>query len=122
MMDEHRRTSDIFATIVSDLKSTIENARHEASMTTQIVERIQKATEQLGIAQNKAEEYLHGLTDVLAQAHAEFAGNIELTLRKSNTQFHEELSRAVSLVSGAIQDFGDVLDSASDKGEKKCWV
>ncbi len=122
MMDEHARTSDIFATIVSELRSTIENARHEASMTTQIVERIQKATEQLGIAQNKAEEYLHGLTDVLAQAHAEFAGNIELTLRKSNTQFHEELSRAVSLVSGAIQDFGDVLDSASDKGDKQCWV
>jgi len=122
MMDEHARTSDIFARIVSELRSTIENARHEASMTTQIVARIQKATEQLGIAQNKAEEYLHGLTDVLAQAHAEFAGNIELTLRKSNTQFHEELSRAVSLVSGAIQDFGDVLDSASDKGEKQCWV
>ncbi|MCK7471358.1 MAG: hypothetical protein MZU95_11735 [Desulfomicrobium escambiense] len=59
---------------------------------------------------------------MLAQAHAEFAGNIELTLRKSNTQFHEELSRAVSLVSGAIQDFGDVLDSASDKGDKQCWV
>jgi ABC-type transporter Mla subunit MlaD len=122
MMDEHARTSDIFARIVSELRSTIENARHEASMTTQIVARIQMATEQLGIAQNKAEEYLHGLTDVLAQAHAEFAGNIELTLRKSNTQFHEELSRAVSLVSGAIQDFGDVLDSASDKGEKQCWV
>jgi hypothetical protein len=122
MMEEHRRTSDIFATIVSELRSTIENARHEASMTTQIVSRIQMATEQLGIAQNKAEEYLHGLTDVLAQAHAEFAGNIELTLRKSNTQFHEELSRAVSLVSGAIQDFGDVLDSASDKGDKQCWV
>jgi len=122
MMDEHKRTSDIFATIVSELRSTIENARHEASMTTEIVAQIQKATEQLGMAQNKAEEYLHGLTDVLAQAHAEFAGNIELTLRKSNTQFHEELSKAVSLVSGAIQDFGDVLDSAAEKGEKRCWV
>jgi len=123
MMDEHKHTSAIFADIVSELRSTIENARHEASMTSEIVARIQKATEQLGMAQNMAQEYLHGLTEVLAQAHAEFAGNIELTLRKSNTQFHEELSKAVSLVSGAIQDFGDVLDSVTVKGEEKqCWV
>lgn len=122
MLDEHKRTSETFAAIVSELRSTIETARHEASMTSEIVSKIQQATRQLGLAQNKAEEYLHGLTDVLAQAHAEFAGNIELTLRKSNTQFHEELSRAVSLVSGAIQDFGDVLDAASVKDGKQCWV
>lgn len=122
MLDTHKRTSDVFARIVTELRSTIDNARHEASMTSDIVAGIQKATEQLGLAQNKAEEYLHGLTEVLAQAHCEFAGNIELTLKKSNTQFHEELSRAVSLVSGAIQDFGDVLDSASLKDKKQCWV
>jgi len=122
MLETHKRTSDIFAGIVSDLRATIENARHEASMTSEIVSRIQKATQQLGIAQGKAEEYLHGLTEVLAQAHSEFAGNVELTLKRSNTQFHEELSRAVSLVSGAIQDFGDVLDAASMKDRKPCWV
>lgn len=120
MMDEYKNMSKIFAAIVSDLKSTIENARKEASMTTQIVSQIQEATEQLGIAENKAGEYLHGLTEVLAQAHAEFAGNIELTLRKSNSRFHEELSRSVSLISGAIQDFGDVLDSVMEKGEIQC--
>jgi methyl-accepting chemotaxis protein len=122
MLEEHRRTSEIFAAIVAELRATIENARHEASMTTEIVERIRQATGQLGLAQNKAGEYLHALTEVLAQAHAEFAGNIEQTLRRSNTQFHEELSRAVSLVSGAIQDFGDVLDAVSTKEEKRCWV
>jgi hypothetical protein len=122
MLAEYRSIGKIFATIVSDLKSTIENARHEASMTTQIVARIQKATEQLGVAEDKAQEYLHGITEVLAQAHAEFAGNIELTLRKSNSQFHEELSKSVSLISGAIQDFGDVLDSVKDNGDKQCWV
>jgi len=122
MLDGHRQTNTVFAAMVSDLRSTIENARHEASMTSEIVGRIQQAARQLGIAQVKAEEYLHGLTDVLAQAHSEFAGNIEQTLRKSNAQFHEELSRAVSLVSGAIQDFGDVLDAVSIKERKQCWV
>jgi methyl-accepting chemotaxis protein len=122
MLEEHKHTTEIFAAIVSELRSTIENARHEASMTTEIVERIRQATEQLGLAQHKAGEYLHALTEVLAQAHAEFAGNIEQTLRRSNTQFHEELSRAVSLVSGAIQDFGDVLDAASGKEGRQCWV
>jgi hypothetical protein len=120
IMEDYRNMSRVFASTVSELKATIESARQEASMTTQIVSRIQKAAEQLGIAENRAGEYLHGVTEVLAQAHAEFAGNIEMTLRKSNSQFHEELSKSVSLISGAIQDFGDVLDSVMEKGDMRC--
>lgn len=120
IMEDYRNMSRVFTATVSELKTIIESARQEASMTTQIVSGIQKAAEQLGIAEDRAGEYLHGVTEVLAQAHAEFAGSIEMTLRKGNSQFHEELSKSVSLISGAIQDFGDVLDSAMEKGELRC--
>ncbi len=120
VMDDYRDMSRVFAAMVAELRAIVENARKEASMTAQVVTRIQKAAEQLDIAGDRAGEYLHGVTEVLAQAHAEFAGNIELTLRKSNSRFHEELSRSVSLISGAIQDFGDVLDSVMEKGEMRC--
>lgn len=120
MLEDYQNMSRTFAVTVSELKSVIENARRDASMSSGIVMRMQKAAEQLSIAEDKANDYLHGVTEVLAQAHAEFAGNIELTLRKSNSQFHEELSKSVSLISGAIQDFGDVLDSVVEKGEVRC--
>ncbi|HNY66395.1 MAG TPA: hypothetical protein PKM41_13250 [Deltaproteobacteria bacterium] len=120
IMEDYGNMSRSFAATVAELKSVIETARKEASMAAHIVSRMEKAAEHLGIAELKAGEYLHGVTEVLAGAHSEFAGNIERTLRKSNAQFHEELSRSVSLISGAIQDFGDVLDSVMEKGEVRC--
>jgi hypothetical protein len=120
IMEDYGDMTRAFTATVSELKSVIETARKEASLASHIVVRMEKAAEHLGIAEHKAGEYLHGVSEVLASAHAEFAGNIERTLRKSNSQFHEELSKSVSLISGAIQDFGDVLDSVMEKGDIRC--
>mgnify|MGYP006994439313 FL=1 len=73
---------------------------------------MQSASEKLGAAQQDAEEYLEGVTRVLALAHEEFAKNVEKTLHKGNAQFHIELSEATNLLKGAIQDLGDTLDVA----------
>jgi hypothetical protein len=120
VMEDYGTMTRAFGSTVVELRGVIETARREASLASHIVERMEQAAEQLGIAELRAGEYLHGVTEVLASAHTEFAGNIERTLRKSNSQFHEELSKSVSLISGAIQDFGDVLDSVMEKGDVRC--
>lgn len=112
VINDYRATRDTFATMVSDLKSTVENARREASLTSELVNRLQSASEKLGAAQRDAEEYLEGVTEVLALAHEEFSKNVEKTLHKGNAQFHKELSEATNLLKGAIQDLGDTLDVA----------
>lgn len=112
VINDYRATRDTFASMVSDLKSTVENARREASLTSELVNRLQSASEKLGVAQQNAEEYLEGVTEVLAQAHEEFAKNVEKTLHKGNAQFHKELAEATNLLKGAIQDLGDTLDVA----------
>ncbi len=115
VIEENNRTREVFAAMVSDLKSTIENARLEASMTSDILSRIQKATDQLSHAQVKADQYLHSVTDVLSEAHTAFADSVQRTLKQGNTQFHKELSDAVSYLKSAIQDLGDTLDSVTEK-------
>jgi len=112
VINDYRATRDTFAAMVSDLKSTVENARREASLTSEIVNRLQSASEKLGAAQQDAEEYLEGVTEVLALAHEEFSKNVEKTLHKGNAQFHKELSEATNLLKGAIQDLGETLDVA----------
>jgi len=112
VINDYRATRDTFASMVSDLKSTVENARREASLTSELVNRLQSASEKLAVAQQDAEEYLEGITRVLAQAHEEFAKNVEKTLHKGNAQFHKELAEATNLLKGAIQDLGDTLDVA----------
>jgi len=115
VMEEYKRTRDAFSAIVSDLKSTVENAKREASLSSGIVKGFQDAAVQLSGAQKEAEEYLRGVTGVLTEAHSEFAKSIERTLRKGSAQFHEQLSTAVNLLSGAIQELGDVVESIADK-------
>jgi len=110
LLDAHGEAQAAFAAMVADLKATVETARREASLTADLVDRLQAAAAQLTSAERKSEEYLDKVNDVLIQSHQSFADNVERTLRESNRQFQKELSQAVSLLSGAIQDLGDTLD------------
>lgn len=116
VMEQYRATRDTFASIVENLRGVIESASKEASMTSEIVARLTSATDKLGEAQTSAEDYLDGISTVLAEAHRSFSENVEKTLRQGNAQFHKELSEAVNRLKGAIQELGDTLDTVSVKG------
>lgn len=110
VLEDYGRTRDTFALMVSELKATIENAKRDASMTSEIVGRIEAATQQLALAQKQSEDYLKGVSEVLVKAHESFGANVERTLREGNRQFQSELSSAVGLLSGAIKNLGDIVD------------
>lgn len=112
---DYGKTRDTFSLMVSELKQTIDNAKREASMTSEIIGRIESAAAQLGTAQKESEEYLRGVSEVLVKAHDSFAENVERTLREGNRQFQGELSSAVQLLSGAIKNLGDVIDDFSPR-------
>lgn len=107
---DYGKTRDTFSLMVTELKQTIDNAKREASMTSEIIGRIEAAAAQLGTAQKESEEYLRGVSEVLVKAHDSFAENVGRTLREGNRQFQHELSTAVSSLSGAIKDLGDLFD------------
>lgn len=107
---DYGKTRDTFALMVAELKETIDNAKRDASMTSEIISRIESAAQQLSIAQKQSEEYLQGVSDVLIKAHESFQENIEKTLREGNRNFQSELSSSVQLLSGAIKNLGDVVD------------
>ena len=116
MLNDYGKTRDSFALMVSELKATIESAKRDASLSAELVDRLQAASAQLSTAQRKSEEYLKSVSEVLARAHQSFAENVERTLRESNRQFQKELSQAVGLLSGAIKDLGDTLDDLPARG------
>ncbi|MDD5250985.1 MAG: hypothetical protein PHY45_18560, partial [Rhodocyclaceae bacterium] len=111
LLATHADAHASFAALVADLKATVETAKRDASLSAELIDRLHGAAAQLSTAQRQAEDYLRGVNDVLVQAHQSFADNVERTLRESNRQFQLELSQAVSLLSGAIQDLGDTLDN-----------
>lgn len=115
VLGDYAKTRDTFATMVSELRTTIEVAKREASMTAEVLKQLEAAAAQLTRAEKQSEEYLAGVNEVLVKAHESFAQNIERTLRESNRKFQAELSTAVSSLSGAVKDLGDVLDDLPTK-------
>ena len=115
ILEDYGRTRSTFALMVSELNATIENAKRDASMTSELVGRIEAATEQLSRAQRQSEDYLKGVNEVLIEVHKSFAQKLENMLREGNRQFQGELSSAVQLLSGAIKSLGDVVDDIPSK-------
>lgn len=110
MFADYQRTSDALAAMLADLKTTVETAKKEAGLTTQLVSQLKAAADQLGHAQQLADSYLQGINKVLTESHQSFANEITNTLRQGNGQFQQELSQAVGLLRNGIQELGDTLD------------
>ena len=110
VLDEYKKSRDVFAMMVADLKSTIQNAKKEALMTSELVEKLQGAASQLAAAEKQADDYLGRVNEVLTKAHASFAENIERTLNQGNSRFHVELAKAVDLLAGAIRDLENAIE------------
>lgn len=107
---DYANTRDTFAVMIAELNSTFENAKRDASMTSEIIGRIETAAQHLAIAQKQSEQYLQGVSEVLVKAHEVFRDSIEATLREGNRKFQNELSGSVNMLSGAIKNLGDAVD------------
>lgn len=110
-LSDQKGVRDALAQMVSDLRTTIESAKREASITADLVDNLQMASRQLVEAQSATVGNLEEATQAIGDAHGEFARQVEATLREGNRVFHEELAQATGLLKGAIQNLGDVLDN-----------
>lgn len=107
---DYQVMTNTFAGLVSDLKQTIEHARKDAALTSELVAQIQRASESLSRAQGEADRYLNSVTNVLGSAHEAFAEHVNSTLRKVNSNFHEELTTAVGHLRSGVMDLSEALD------------
>ncbi|MDR3352937.1 MAG: hypothetical protein LBO00_08075 [Zoogloeaceae bacterium] len=115
ILREQSACRDALAQMLPELREIIGNARREAALTTELVTRMEAAGSALGQAGLEAGNYLDGVSQVLAEAHARFAENMERTLREGNAQFHRELATAVDYLRGAIETLGDTLETLASR-------
>lgn len=111
MFGDYSDAHESFARLVADLRTTIDRAKREASLSAELTDRLESAADTLSHAQQQADIYLDGVSKVLDHAHQAFAGSVERTLREANRQFQSELSQAVGLLSGAIVDLGSTVEA-----------
>lgn len=104
LLRDYKTQRDAVGQLVSELRATVELARKEASLTGDVLARIESSATRLGTAQKQADEYLAGVSRVLGEAHTTFATEVKRTLEKANTEFHNKLSGAVGLLSSGVQE------------------
>ncbi len=116
ILDEYKKSRDAFAMMVTDLKTTLQNARKEAAMTSDLVNQMEAAALQLGKAEKLSQDYLAGVNEVLTKTHEAFAASMERTLSHGNARFHVELSKAVDLLATGIRDLENVIELVPARG------
>jgi methyl-accepting chemotaxis protein len=112
LLADYRATRNTVAQMLEVVKSTVEAARREASLTTDILQRLDSSAEKLAVAQHAADEYLQKITDVLATSHQAFADSVSRTLNSGNREFLDAISTATKMLRETIMELDGVLTSA----------
>ena len=118
ILADYRTTRDTLKQMLDAVRGSVEAAKREASLTTDVLQRLESSTTRLAEAQKRADEYLGNVTSVLEEAHQSFADNVERTLSTANTSFHESLSRATGLLREAIEELEQTLEPLTS-GKRK---
>jgi len=109
VLKDYQAQRDSLAQVVSSVRETVELASREAAITKDVLARIESSAQRLAMAHVAADEYLAGVTNVLAKAHESFAAEVTRTLSVANTQFHDKMTLSVGLLSSSINELEATL-------------
>jgi hypothetical protein len=86
---DYRNARETLQSMSEVMRKVVEASKGDASLTGEVVERIEAAAQKLISAQGQADEYLDRLNGVLSDAHSAFSTQMLETVR----DFHEHLLR-----------------------------
>jgi hypothetical protein len=113
VVGDYRAARETFGGLVEGLRGVVDIAKREASMTSDLVTRLESAAQKLVTAQGQADAYLAQLNRVLSEAHGSFSTQMLATLQKTNTEFHQHLAKSTSLLASTIADLdGTIIEFA----------
>jgi hypothetical protein len=120
LLIEYRQTRDAVSQMLNAVQATVDMARREASLTADVLQRIDGAATRLAAAQHAADEYLDRVSGVLGESHQAFADSITRTLNTGNREFLDQMSTAVKLLRESVQELehslGGVLPRTGTRG------
>ena len=106
---DYRAARETFAGIVESLRGTVDTAKREVAMTSDLVARLESAAQKLIAAEGQADDYLAKINSVLAEAHSSFGTQMLETVKRTNTEFHAHLAKTTGLLAGTIAELDGVM-------------
>ncbi len=115
VLRDYKEQRQAMVELLDEMRSLVDIVRREGSVTDAALKRIEASADRLGEAHKAADVYLDGVSRVLGESSAAFRESVTSTLGQVNGQFHADLSGAVNLLSGAVQDLETALGSFNPK-------
>jgi len=113
MFGDYRTARDAMIAQVHSLQLLAEQVRRDASMSGEVLARIESATGRLVAAQKDADEYLSRISEVIGAAHQSFSEGMTRAVSEANREFHQALSDSVKLLREGIHELESTLDAAT---------
>lgn len=113
MLGDYQAARDAMVGQVSALQLLAEQVRRDASMSGDVIARIEAATQKLIAAQQEADQYLTKVSEVIGVAHQSFSEGMTRSVGEANREFHQALSDSVKLLREGIHELESTLDAAA---------
>jgi hypothetical protein len=114
-LNDYKEQRSAVQGLSEQVRHMLDGARREASITEDVLQRIERSAQQLKVAQDQADNYIKGINEVLGKSSAAFQSSVRDSLNIVNTDFHAKLSSAVNLLAGAIEGLGATLSDAQPR-------
>lgn len=108
-IEDYRSQREAMTAVMGEARSLMETAGAEARLSKTVLESIETSTTRFVGTQRDFDEYLEHVNEVLAKSMSAFQRQLTLALKEANNGFHDEMDKAVKLLSGSIQDLDDVV-------------
>ena len=139
VVTDYAAARDSISNVITELKRIVENAKHEASITADVLKRIDEAANKLADAQKDSSTYIDGLPDTITQAHEQFASGMKTVVQSSYSSFLDDLSKATGLLRSIVEDLRETAEihrragglmltpiiikrKSKDEAEKPFWI
>ncbi|HEX5363760.1 MAG TPA: hypothetical protein VFW59_05790 [Gallionella sp.] len=113
MLADYNAARDSMIQMVGSLQLLVEQVRRDASMSGEVLARIEAATAKLVEAQKEADSYLTKVSEVIGVAHESFSEGMVKAVGEANRDFHQALSDSVKLLREGVQELESTLDAAT---------
>ena len=115
VVGDYRDAREQFASLISTLQGTVDTAKRDAGMTSDLVRKLEAAAGKLGEAKGQADLYLGKLNEVMAEANSQFLIQMLKTLAENNGQFQKHLETTTNQMVGTLND----LDSSFEELDER---
>lgn len=111
-LTDYQEQRRVMQQLMVEANAMVDAARKEASITEDVLKRIEQSAEGLAHVHTDFNHYLDGVNTVLSESNNAFRDAVTSTLREVNNEFHQDIGRAVKSLGSAIEELEATLSDA----------